>query len=129
MMCSNCLESKSTSDIIDQNLLKIKNNIIQGDRLQHHRPDTNLPLSKERLDMAAYLYSYHMDYGCVKEEDKLWGNETFLEALLKKRFEEHSHHHKPSCFKKGPECRFMFPFPSNAIPTFMKTEVKRMKMK
>ena len=114
MMCSNCLESKSTSDIIDQNLLKIKNNIIQGDRLQHHRPDTILPISKERLDMAAYLYSYHMDHGCAMEKDKLWGNETFREALLKKRFEEHSHHHKPSCFKKGPECRFMFPFPSNA---------------
>jgi hypothetical protein len=28
-----------------------------------------IPLSKERLDMAAYTFSYHMNGGCVLETD------------------------------------------------------------
>jgi hypothetical protein len=36
----------------------------------------------------------------------------FWEILLKYRFEEHSACHKASFFKKGCECRFLFPFMS-----------------
>ncbi len=32
--------------------------------------------------------------------------------MLKFRFEEHSAYHKASCFKKGCECQFLFPFMS-----------------
>ncbi len=41
-----------------------------------------------------------------------WGNKHVWELLLKYRFEEHSAFHKASCFKKGCECRFLFPFMS-----------------
>jgi hypothetical protein len=71
-----------------------------------------IPLSRERLDMAAYTYSYHMENGCALEKDSFWGNEHVWELLLKFRYEEHSACHKSSCFKKGCECRFAFPFMS-----------------
>ncbi len=71
-----------------------------------------IPLSKERLDMAAYMFSYHMKRGCVVETDPFWGNVNVREALLRYRFEEHSFSHSASCFKKDCECRFLFPFMS-----------------
>jgi hypothetical protein len=81
-------------------------------RSQHYRPDTIIPLSRERLDMAAYTFSYHMENGCALEKESFWGNKYVRELLLKFRFEEHSAYHKASCFKKGCECLFLFPFMS-----------------
>jgi hypothetical protein len=71
---------------------------------------TIIPLSKERLDMAAYTFSYHMENACAVKKDSFWGNKNVWELLLKFRFEKHSAYHKASCFKKGCECRFLFPF-------------------
>jgi hypothetical protein len=65
-----------------------KNTIIPGERSQHYIPDTIIPLSRERLDMAAYTISYHMENDCALEKDSSWGNEYFWELLLKLRFEE-----------------------------------------
>ncbi len=112
MSCSDCEEIISTSSIINNCLQKWRNTIIPGEQSQHYRPDTIIPLSKERLDMAAYTFSYHMDNGCAVEKDSFWGNKNVRELLLKYRFEEHSACHKASCFKKGCECRFLFPFKS-----------------
>ena len=41
---------------------------------QSVRGDYELPMIPERLDMAAYTYSYHMDGGCVPQDDPFWGN-------------------------------------------------------
>ena len=112
MSCSYCEEIISTSSIINNCLQRWRNTIIPGKRSQHYRPDTIIPLSKERLDMVAYTFSYHMDNGCAVEKDSFWGNKNVRELLLKYRFEEHSACHKASCFKKGCECRFLFPFMS-----------------
>ena len=73
-----------------------------------------LPLSDERLDIAAYTYSYHMDGGIVKMKDAFWGDGDVRSALLRLRFDEHGLSHRASCFKKGCECRFYFPFQSCA---------------
>jgi hypothetical protein len=62
--------------------------------------------------MAAYTFTYHMENGCALEKDCFLGNNHVQELLLKYRFEEHSACHKASCFKKGCECRFLFPFMS-----------------
>ncbi len=62
--------------------------------------------------MAAYTFSYHMENGCALEKDSFWGNKYVWELLLKFRFEEYSAYHKASCFKKGCECQFLFPFMS-----------------
>ena len=102
----------STIDIVNKALQRWKDCLIPGDRAQYNRPDTMIPLSKERLDMAAYTFSYHMKGGCVWETDPFWGNGNVRETLLRYRFEEHSFGHSASCFKKDCECRFLFPFMS-----------------
>jgi hypothetical protein len=62
--------------------------------------------------MAAYTFSYHMNEGSALESDPFWGHNDTCKTLLKYRFEENSACHCASCFKKGCECRFLFPFMS-----------------
>ena len=112
MYCPDCTQTVSTIDIVNKALQRWKDCLIPGDRAQYNRPDAMIPLSKERLDMAAYTFSYHMKGGCVPETDPFWGNVNVRETLLRYRFEEHSFSHSASCFKKDCECRFLFPFMS-----------------
>ena len=112
MYCPDCNHTVSTIDIVNKALQTWKDCFIPGDRAQHYRPDTTVPLSKERLDMAAYTFAYHMNGGCALEKDPFWGNDNVRETLLRYRFEEHSFSHSASCFKKDCECRFLFPFMS-----------------
>jgi hypothetical protein len=112
MSCSDCGKIISTSDIINSCLQRWRDIIITSNRLKDNRPDTIIPLSKETLDMTAYTFTYHMENGCALEKDCFLGNKHVWELLLKYRFEEHSACHKASCFKKGCECRFLFPFMS-----------------
>jgi len=114
MFCQSCNKTISTTDIINQSLQRWKDICLPNAREQNNRPDTKLPLSKERLDLAAYLHSYHMHEGCALESDPFWGNKNIRDILLKNRFEEHSANHAGSCFKKGCECRFLFPFMSSS---------------
>jgi hypothetical protein len=104
MYCEDCNKTISTVDIVNQSLQTWRDSIITGERAQYTRPDTQIPLSTARLDMAAYTFSYHMDDGCALEKDKFWGNIHVQETLLKYRFEEHSSHHSSLCFKKDCEC-------------------------
>jgi hypothetical protein len=83
-----------------------------GDRTQNNRPDIVIPLSTERLDLSAYTFTYHMEYGCALQKDPFWRNINVRELLLKYRIEEHSASHSMSCFIKGRECGFLFPFVS-----------------
>ncbi len=53
-----------------------------------------------------------MENGCASEKDNFLENKHVQELWLKYRFGEHSTCHKASCFKKGCECRFLFPFMS-----------------
>ena len=112
MFCPECKQTVSTIDIVNKALQRWKDKLIPGDRAQHNRPDTMIPLSKERLDMAAYTFTYHMNGGCALENDPFWGDKNVRETLLRYRFEEHSFSHSASCFKKDCECRFLFPFMS-----------------
>jgi hypothetical protein len=112
MYCPDCDQTISTIDIVNNALQRWKDCWISGDRAQHNRPDTMIPLSKERLDMAACTFSYHMNGGCVLETDPFWGDINVWETLLRYRFEEHSFSHSASCFKKDCVCRFLFPFMS-----------------
>ena len=101
MSCSTCQKTISASDIINQSLQQFKEHLISGERSQDDRPDTIIPLSKERLDLSAYTFLYHMENGCAKEYDPCWGNVNVRELLLKHRFEDHFSSQKASCFKKG----------------------------
>jgi hypothetical protein len=46
-----------------------RDTIIPSNRLQDNRPGTIIPLSKERLDMAAYTFMYHMENGSALEKN------------------------------------------------------------
>jgi hypothetical protein len=69
-----CNQTMSTIDIVDNALQRWKDCLIPGDRAQQNRRDTMIPLSQERLDMAAYTFSYHTNGGCVLETDPFWGD-------------------------------------------------------
>jgi hypothetical protein len=67
MYCPDCNQTVSIIDIVNKALQRWKDCLIPGDRAQHNRQDTMIPLSKERLYMAAYTFSYHMNGGCELE--------------------------------------------------------------
>jgi hypothetical protein len=112
MFCQDCEQTISTTDIVIQSLKLWKDTVIWGARAQDKWPDTNIPLSPERLDMAAYTFSHHMKGGCALESDSFWEHNNTRKTLLKYRFEEHSACHCASCFKKGCKHRFLFTFMS-----------------
>jgi hypothetical protein len=112
MFCQDCEQPISTTDIVNQSLKWWKDTVIQGARAHDKWPDTNISPSPERLDMAAYTFSYHMNKGCALESDPFLGLNDMRKTLLKYGFQEHSACHCASCFKKGCKCRFLFPFMS-----------------
>ncbi len=61
MYCPDCNQTVSTIDIVNKALQRWKDCLIPADKVQHNRQDTMIPLSKERLDMSAYTFSYHMN--------------------------------------------------------------------
>jgi len=112
MFCPDCKQTVSSIDIVNKVLQRWKDCLIPGDRAQHNKPDTMIPLSKERLDMASYTFLYHMNEGCLTEINPFGGDNNVRETLLRYRFEEHSFSHSASHVKKDCECRFLFPFMS-----------------
>jgi hypothetical protein len=121
MYCADCGKTISTVDIVNKSLQSWRDTVISNDRAQHNRPDTNIPLSPARLDMAAYTFLYHMNGECALETDPFWGNIHVSETLLKHRFGEHLSCHNASCFKKDCECRFLFPYMSTTC-TYIQEE-------
>ena len=67
MFCKDCEQNISTTDNVNQSLKRWKDTVIQGTREHDNRPDTIVPLSPARLDMAAYTSLYHMSGGCALE--------------------------------------------------------------
>jgi hypothetical protein len=68
------------------------------------------PLTSYQIDMAACTHSYQMEYGCVEVDHPFWSDSGVRSLLTKHRFEAHEPFHRRSCFKKGCECRFIFPY-------------------
>jgi hypothetical protein len=83
MSCSDCGKIISTSDVINSCLQLLRDTVISSNRLQDNRHNTIIPLYKERLDMAAYTFTYHMENGCALEKDCFGGNKHVWELLLK----------------------------------------------
>ena len=61
MECKDCGHHTKTIDVINLALQRWKQEALKDDVAK--RLDTVLPLSNERLDIAAYTYLYHMDGG------------------------------------------------------------------
>jgi hypothetical protein len=74
MYCGECDKNITTVDIVNQSLQRLRNAIIPGNRAQLNRPDMNISLSPDRLDMVTYTFLYHMNGGCTLETDSFWGN-------------------------------------------------------
>jgi hypothetical protein len=87
MYCAQCDKTMSTVDIVNNSLKRWRDTVLSNERTQQNRPDTNIPLSPVRLDMAAYTFSYHMNGGCALEKDCFWGNMHVRKTLLKHRFD------------------------------------------
>lgn len=103
----------ATTDLANYTLKSLKNQAIQSTSgIYDKHFVTNMPPMPERLDIAAYTHSYHMLGGSNELYDDVWGNEDLRQLALNLRYNVHEHTHRQSCFKKGTECRFLFPFPS-----------------
>ncbi len=129
MSCSDCGKIISTSDIINSCLQRWRDIIIPSNRLKDNRPDTIIPLSKERLDMAAYTFTYHVENGCALEKDCFAGNKHVQELLLKYRFVEHSACHKAFASRKDVNVDSFSHLCRLPVYTFMRIKVFKMKMK
>ncbi len=70
----NATKTITTVDIVNKSLQRWKDTLNPGKRAQLFKPNTNIQLSPERLDIAAYTFSYHMNGGCALEKDAFWGN-------------------------------------------------------
>ena len=71
-------------------------------------------MSNAQLDVAAYsyMYDFHAENGelPVHIANTQWADDDFRTLLREHRFEYHDMLHRFTCFKKGCECRFVFPF-------------------
>lgn len=104
MQCMECKETTTTADI-NNGIMKL---------LQERDGSVypfDHPISKERLDIAAFrtIYDHDIHDLCDVDNSKI-PSATSRRILLNERFNQHSFKHARSCFKKGCECRFMAPF-------------------
>jgi hypothetical protein len=118
-----------TTDIVNQSLKQWRHTVIQGAGAQDKRSDTNIPLSPEKLDMAAYTFSSHMKEGCALELDPFWGLNNIRQTLLKYRIEEHSACHCASCFKRAENVGFFFHSCQLLLHVYMRIEMTTTQMK
>ena len=95
--CKDCKELFTTTEIVNLALERWRDS---GPKHIQSRLESIFPISGERLDIAAYTYSYHMEGGSHPIKDEFWSNKNMRTMLLKHRFEEHAWSHRRSCFKK-----------------------------
>ncbi len=116
MSCADCGEIISTSDIINSCFQQLFSTVERHyhSKQQVTRQQARYNYSTFQREVRYGSIHIHVSHGkwlCFRKE-QFWGNTHIQELLLKYRFEEHSPCHKASCFKKGCECRFLFPFMS-----------------
>ena len=61
MKCSECHQEISTVEMINNCLQSWRETTFNSNRTRANQPDTIIPISPKRLDMAAYTFSYHME--------------------------------------------------------------------
>ena len=96
MKCRNCGGIVSPNDVISDVLRNLQKDLPMT--------DLDYPLSKDRLDIAAYRTTYDVpDWNLTDKESSL------RYILLNERFNQHAWRHVKSCFKKGCTCRHNIP--------------------
>ena len=115
-------------DVINTNMIVQKNTNVM---LKNQSSENYF--SKEQCDILAYTYPYHMkECDTMKPIDCLRFTTTtsYLDTLddkikqfnlrhplIQLRFNVHDCYHRPSCFKKGPECRTELPQKHREVAT------------
>lgn len=112
--CRKCDNLFSTNEIVKMSLNYYKRvaevGMQQQDTLSN---DVTVQMSAMRQDIACYTYPYHRDSFAPSGDSSSFFNTLEVRSLLlRNRFDEHDFRHRPSCFKKGPECRFHLAKPS-----------------
>ena len=119
MECSKCLKPISSKDVVKAALDRWKGwqsskapDRFEGDCLE-----------SGRLEMAAgrHPYDFCADRLVHRREadaeslggGSLWTDAVVRDVLLHWKYDEHDYNHRPSCFKKGVECRFGLPKMAN----------------
>ena len=111
LQCDKCNKTMTTIDVVKLTLKRWKYYALQQNkRTLSRRTDAYIPLTEDRLQLASLTHSYHMNGGCEEMNDGFWGDHKIRKAILTLNFDEHDSNHRHSCFKKGCECRFLFPF-------------------
>ena len=110
MQCKACDIPERPADIVSNSLKKLKV------KLGSNVP---IPIPCNLLNVSAYRFGYNIDmtdsrgeYKVINEnnKDSFWNDPKARAILLRICFDEHCYLHARSCFKKGCECRFFFPF-------------------
>ncbi len=111
LQCDRCNTNVSCIDVINLSVQRWKQHVLNGTNRQLlARSDTYIPATGERLGIAACTYSYHMYGNHEKMNDSFWGDREIRKVLLGLYYDQHDSNHRRSCWKKGCECRFFFPF-------------------
>ena len=116
LQCKTCKVKERPTDVISNALHTLKSKL---------SGDVPIPLPPGLLDIAAYRFVYDVDLGngqndCNLEDGRnkhFWSDRQTRDILLRLRFDEHFYLHARSCFKKGCECRFFFPYRSRPKKT------------
>ena len=113
MQCVECGLREKPTDVITSALTLLRDNLSEDDTT------ITLPLPGVLLDVAAYRFVYDMynKRNQTEPSHAFWDNQDVRRILLHLRFDDHLCTHKRSCFKKGCECRFFFPFLSRDAQT------------
>jgi hypothetical protein len=73
-------------------------------------PINQFPMRDERMDLFAVRHPYDHVKGAITVDNPEFAFKSCVRNyLLHLRFNQHAHKHRLSCFKKGNECRALFP--------------------
>ena len=111
LKCKTCGLEQSTTAVVTNAIQHRRDSLPSISHLDY-------PFTKKEedklLDIAAYRFVYDMvdedNRALIDEDNSFWHDEQIRRILLRRRFDEHHDKHANSCFKKGCECRFLFPF-------------------
>lgn len=113
MQCKQCKKKSNPKEIMSKVLAEMKQTLEPPSTIELPLSSTSEGELNRILDVASYRYVYDMvgtDTALKAADDSYWKDRRVRAILLRQRFDNHHTTHANSCFKKGSECRFFFPF-------------------
>ena len=117
LQCSKCNRKFSPTDLVENTFSQklMSYGITTTPGADSDKKNQRLSMFTDaQLDVAAYSHIYDFYNENTSEPVHIanthWSDEGIRTLMLQHRFEYHCTWHRQSCFKKGNECRFLFPF-------------------